>query len=118
MDFRGFVNGQRLGELYAGADLFVLPSSSETWGLVVNEAMHAGLPVFVSDHVGSQPLIEPSVNGAVFPCGRAEALADCLGPYVGDPALRGRAADAARLRIESQTIDNWIDRVFEGVGVS
>jgi glycosyltransferase involved in cell wall biosynthesis len=118
VDFRGFVNGQPLGELYAGADLFVLPSSSETWGLVVNEAMHAGLPVFVSDHVGSQPLIEPSVNGEVFPCGQAEALEASLVPYVSDSALRGRAAEAARRRIESQTIDNWIDRVLEGVGVS
>lgn len=117
VDFRGFVSGQPLGELYAGADLFVLPSSSEPWGLVVNEAMHAGLPVFVSDHVGSRPLIEPGLNGEIFPCGRPDALADCLAPYVNDTERRRKAADAARQRIAAQSIDNWIDRVFEGIGI-
>lgn len=116
--FPGFVQGAALAGLYAAADVFVLPSSTEPWGLVVNEAMHAGLPVVVSDHVGAQPLVEPGVNGDVFPCRDSEALARRLAPFLRDPVLRAHAGEAARSTIESQTIDGWIDRVFEGVGVA
>lgn len=117
VEFAGFVSGNALAGLYAAADLFVLPSSSEPWGLVVNEAMHAGLPVIVSDHVGSQPLVEPGINGDVFPCGDASALAERLAPFVRDTEQRARAGTAAREAIESQTIEAWIDRVIEGVGI-
>lgn len=50
--FAGFVNQSEIAKAYAVADVLVLPSRSETWGLVVNEAMSSGLPVVVSDQVG------------------------------------------------------------------
>lgn len=117
VDFRGFLSGAPLAALYAAADVFVLPSSSEPWGLVVNEAMHAGLPVVVSDRVGSQRLVEQGVNGDTFVCGDAAALAARLAPYLRDPVRRRRAGAAARRAVAQQTIDRWIDRVLEGVGV-
>src|SRR5205814_1609538 len=48
----GFKNQSELAPYFKAADVFVLPSLYETWGLVVNEAMHFGLPVIVSDAVG------------------------------------------------------------------
>lgn len=76
----GFVNQRELPDWYAAADALVLPSDSrETWGLVVNEAMAAGLPVVVSDAAGcSVDLVRPGENGFTYPCGDVTALGDCL----------------------------------------
>jgi glycosyltransferase involved in cell wall biosynthesis len=77
--FAGFVNQSQLGSYYAAADCLVLPSHSETWGLVVNEALHFGLPAIVSDRVGCHPdLIIPGKTGFVFPHGNVDALKSCL----------------------------------------
>ena len=78
-DFLGFVNQSELPAVYASADLLVLPSDQETWGLVVNEAMACGLPAIVSEAVGCAPdLIEPGKTGAIFPVGDVEALAAAI----------------------------------------
>lgn len=75
--FPGFVNQSELGRYYSAADLFVLPSNHETWGLVVNEAMQFGLPVIVSDRVGCQyDLVKVESTGFVFPHGNDEILAE------------------------------------------
>lgn len=77
--FTGFKNQSELPELYAAADAIVLPSFSETWGLVVNEAMACGVPVVVSDACGCAPdLVEVGVTGFTYPCGDVAALAECL----------------------------------------
>lgn len=83
--FTGFLNQSELGSAYASSDCLVLPSSSgETWGLVVNEALHYGLRVIVSDRVGSaRDLIRSNNEGWVFPSGEAQALADSMGEALG-----------------------------------
>jgi glycosyltransferase involved in cell wall biosynthesis len=65
--FLGFRNQTELSRYYHAADLLVLPSAhSETWGLVVNEALHHGVPCVVSKAVGCAPdLVEPGVTGEV-----------------------------------------------------
>ena len=68
-----------MGRAYAAADCLVLPSDSETWGLVTNEAMAAGVPCVVSDRVGCAPdLILPGETGELFPAGNCEALGRAL----------------------------------------
>jgi glycosyltransferase involved in cell wall biosynthesis len=75
----GFVNQSGLGRIYGAADVCVLPSSSETWGLVVNEAMAAGTPCVVSEAVGCVPdLIRPGITGEVFEVGDVAACAAAL----------------------------------------
>ncbi|WP_396094851.1 glycosyltransferase family 4 protein [Cyanobium sp. To12R1] len=78
--FAGFQPQQALSSFYHASDVFVLPSrASETWGLVVNEALHHGLPCLVTDNVGSAPdLVIPGETGEVVEAGRADALADGL----------------------------------------
>jgi glycosyltransferase involved in cell wall biosynthesis len=77
--FAPFQNQSFMPRTYAIADLVVLPSYSETWGLAINEAMCMARPAIVSNHVGcAQDLIKPGVNGLIFPAGDTNALADCL----------------------------------------
>jgi 1,2-diacylglycerol 3-alpha-glucosyltransferase len=65
--FPGFKNSRELLPFYAFAGCFVLPSTREPWGLVVNEAMASALPVLVSDRCGcSADLVIPGLNGFVF----------------------------------------------------
>jgi glycosyltransferase involved in cell wall biosynthesis len=76
--FEGFKNQSELPLYYASADAVVLPSS-ETWGLVVNEAMACGRPAIVSDAAGCLPdMIEEDRTGYSFPFGDVEALMECL----------------------------------------
>jgi glycosyltransferase involved in cell wall biosynthesis len=73
--FAGFSNQQDMPACYAAADCLVLPSATESWGLVVNEAMASGLPAIVSDRVGAGPdLIEDGVTGHIYPMGDLDAL--------------------------------------------
>jgi glycosyltransferase involved in cell wall biosynthesis len=73
----GFVNQADLPPYYHAADILVLPSSHEPWGLVVNEAMATGTLPVVSDRVGAAPDLVDGI-GEVYPCGDVTALAQAL----------------------------------------
>jgi len=78
--FAPFQNQTQMPKVYATLDLLVLPSSSETWGLCVNEAMNLGVPAVVSDCVGCGPdLVVPDVTGWTFRCGDIAHLRHILG---------------------------------------
>ena len=64
--FHGAVDNITLPSLYRDADVFVLASRSETWGIVVEEALNNGLPVIVSDKVGCAQEIVDESNGLIF----------------------------------------------------
>jgi glycosyltransferase involved in cell wall biosynthesis len=83
--FLGFQQQEQLGEVYADADMLVLPSLyTETWGLVVNEAMQFGVPCIVSDRVGCGPdLIRATETGFVFPRGDRSALRSAIQAVAG-----------------------------------
>ena len=89
--FAGFRNQTELGRFYKAADLLVLPSFSETWGLVVNEALFYGLPCVVTDRVGSAPdLVRPGFNGEICQARSADSLAAALQRsyrLIGDPGV-------------------------------
>ena len=84
--FAGFRNQRELPAFYDAADVFVLPSRREPWGLVVNEAMNAGRAIVVSDQVGSGPdLVKPGENGFVVPVDDVERLAAALADALASP---------------------------------
>ena len=67
IEFLGFQSYEQLPDLYHQSGVFVLPSKIEPWGLVVNEAMAAGLPILVSNRVGSaKRLLKEGQNGYSF----------------------------------------------------
>lgn len=87
--FMGFQNQSAMPSVYAAGDVLVLPSISETWGLVVNEALAAGTPVIVSDQVGCHfDLVEDGKSGFVVRAGDAPAFAVALERLLSDDALR------------------------------
>jgi glycosyltransferase involved in cell wall biosynthesis len=97
--FLGFRNQTELPEAYVMADVMVLPSdSSETWGLVVNEALACATPVVVSDAVGCVPdLVIKGQTGAAYHVGDVQELANAIRRVLFEPpdleALR-RISDA------------------------
>jgi glycosyltransferase involved in cell wall biosynthesis len=98
----GFVNQTHLPRIYTAADLMVLPSSYDAFGVVVNEAMLCGCPVAASDHVGAaRDLIAHGRSGFVFPCGNVEALAEILQHASPHPARLSEMGRVARARMES-----------------
>ena len=77
--FAGFVNQSMLPRIFAASDIFVLPAENEPWGLIVNEAMCAGLPVVIADEVGCVPdLVRDGENGVLVKAGDAESLTSAL----------------------------------------
>jgi glycosyltransferase involved in cell wall biosynthesis len=86
--FAGFQNQSELPAYYATADVFVLVSENEPWGLVLNEAMSAGTAVIAGDSVGAAvDLVEDGINGYVVRTGDVEMLADRLRRVTSDPML-------------------------------
>lgn len=98
----GFVNQSQLGRYLAAADVFVLPSEFETWGLVVNEAMHFGLPVIVSDGVGCRhDLVAQGKTGLIFRSGDVHGLSEAIRAFLRMPSLARSMGQSARTRIRN-----------------
>ncbi|MEA5593444.1 glycosyltransferase family 4 protein [Rivularia sp. UHCC 0363] len=87
--FAGFQPQTALPQYYGIADIFVFPTRSDTWGLVLNEAMAAGLPIVCSDAAGAAPdLVVNGENGYLIPVGDVEKLSEKLQILVEDENLR------------------------------
>jgi glycosyltransferase involved in cell wall biosynthesis len=82
--------------LIAAYDFLVLPSRYDGWGVVVNEAILAGVPVVCSDRVGAGAFVRQWQCGLVTASGSVDALADAVRRMATEPALRSGMADACR----------------------
>lgn len=87
----GSVLPEALNHLYDWADVFVACGLCEPWGIRVNDAIHAGLPVFVSSGMGVELLVEQYGCGGVFHKSSPEELANLLERYATDAAFRTNA---------------------------
>jgi glycosyltransferase involved in cell wall biosynthesis len=112
----GQVARAELPALYAAADGAALPSVRsatflEPWGLVVNEAMHMGTPVIVSDEVGAAAggLVRDGRNGLVVPAGDAQALASRIRSLAASEVLRGELAAQARTDVGAYSEAAWVE---------
>jgi glycosyltransferase involved in cell wall biosynthesis len=92
--FAGFVQPADLPEMYALCDVLVFPTHGDPNGLVVEEALAAGLPVVVSDAAGDIRARVPESVGRVFPVGDADALAGAM-EALAEPSLRDPMAALA-----------------------
>ncbi|HET6761304.1 MAG TPA: glycosyltransferase [Gemmatimonadaceae bacterium] len=115
--FAGFLDQNEISRAYVAADIFALVSShNETWGLVVNEAMNFGLPIVVSDRVGSaSDLVQGGHNGCVVPYNDIDALVAALERLVVSPDLRAQFARASLDTIAPRTYEVTADGVVAAV---
>ncbi len=114
--FLGFVNQTQLPALYTGADLLVLPSSYEAFGVVVNEAYLCACPVVASDQVGAtRDLIAPVNPALIYPCGDVGALANILRDLLADRQRLRDLGNAARQRMATWSPQETITGTVEAI---
>ena len=112
----GFQNQTQLPCYYAVGDVLVLPSESEPWGLVVNEAMLFSMPVIVSDQVGAgADLVQDGVTGYVYPVKDVARLRTLLERQILTTDLRHRVGQAARTRVEHWNYDTCVNEIVRAV---
>ena len=89
--FEGFRTQEELPRYYGIADVFVFPTHSDPWGLVLNEAMCSGLPVICSTAAGAaEDLMRPGQNGFVYEPGDVDALKRHMLTLLSDAEMRRR----------------------------
>jgi glycosyltransferase involved in cell wall biosynthesis len=97
VSFVGDLDARALETCYSRADVFVLATRQETYGMAVAEAVAHGVPI-VATTTGAIPELVGDDAGLLVPVGDADALADALARMLSDADLRARLADGARLR--------------------
>ena len=106
--FPGFHAKEEWKELYQAADVFVLPTREDIWGLVVNEAMANGLPVVSTDRcVAALELVENGKNGFLVPAEDPEAIAGAVKSVLRDDAGREMGARSLKV-IRPYTIEEMV----------
>jgi len=117
IEYLGFQAPERLPEFFAGNDVFVLPSRHDGWGVVVNQALAAGIPVICSDNVGAaMDLVKPRVNGLLVKAGDVDSLSAAMREVAEDPSVLAEWSRNARKASEDLTpeagAESWV-RVFD-----
>jgi glycosyltransferase involved in cell wall biosynthesis len=110
--------GRELGELYGLADALVVPSRSDPWGLVVNEALAAGLPVAVSRGCGASCLVRDGVNGWRFEPGKTDELSAILGTIADlSPDARAQMSVHAQESIKEWGLDRFSSSALKALDI-
>jgi glycosyltransferase involved in cell wall biosynthesis len=114
--FLGFVNQTQLPALYTAADVMVLPSEYDAFGVVVNEAILCGCPVIASNSVGAgRDLIAPIDPSFIFPCGDVDTLSALLRRILSDRSYLAKFQIAAGERIKTWSPQEYIAATVEAV---
>lgn len=104
--FTGALSGDTLARAYASADIFVFPSTTDTFGNVILEAQASGLPCIVSDVGGPKELVRDGCNGFITKAHDADAFVTAITRLVRDKEMRGQMGQNAR---ESVLERSWPD---------
>ncbi len=112
----GRVEYSRLGAYFRKADVFVLPTLEDTWGVVVQEAMIMNKPVLCSKKAGAYELITDSENGYVFDPEQPEKLAEIMRQFINNPHLSrvmGEKSQQAIANFTPTVAGNFLAQVAE-----
>jgi glycosyltransferase involved in cell wall biosynthesis len=105
--FAGHIPQNELPEHFAVADVFVFPSRHDGWGVVINEACAAALPVVTTHQTGAAyDLVEDGRSGFVLEHDDINGLADRLLRLIDDPALREKLGQRSRELVEPYSAEN------------
>ena len=114
--FAGFKNQTELPEYFAVADVFVLPSTDEPWGLIINEVMNFGLPIITTDQVGAGPdLVKHGENGFIYPVGDVEKLSNCLLKLLNDSGLRNTMGNRSLTMINKWSYTEDVEGILSAL---
>lgn len=117
--FAGFVSREMLARHFASADVFCSPAlGGESFGIVLLEAMAAGVPIVASDIPGYRTVVRDRETGLLVPRGSPEAIARGVVSLARDAELRRRLAGAARRAVERyswETVTGEIVQVYEEI---
>lgn len=104
--FIDFMSAEELKYYYLAADLFVLPTREDVWGLVINEAMSYALPIVTTDHcVAGVELIEDGVNGYIVPIDNPERLGSAIEKVLSNEDLKNYMASENLNKIRDYTYE-------------
>ena len=114
----GFQDPDNLPELFGKANVFVLPSRHDGWGVVVNEALGSGLPLICSDAVGAaHDLVVPEQNGLRVPAGQVGPLREAMARMIDRPDLRKQWGESSQAMAEDWSpeagADRWVRLIRE-----
>jgi len=116
--FLGFRKGQELAQIYASCDIFVSPSSTETFGNVVLEAMASGLAVVGANAGGVGEIIRPLRSGLLFSARSSHSLVQMVEKLIVDATFRGQLQQHGReyaLSRDWQQILDALAALYKGV---
>jgi glycosyltransferase involved in cell wall biosynthesis len=115
--FTGYLTGTELATAYASADVFVFPSTTDTFGNVILEAQACGLPVIVSDSGGPKELVEDGMNGLITRSRDVDDFTRAIRSLIADVALRERMGNAARKSVIDRSWPNAFRKFWSATDV-
>ena len=116
--FTGYLDGEDLAAVYACSDLFVFPSTTDTFGNVVLEAQASGIPVIVTDAGGPQENMLKGHTGLVVGADDEEGFTEAILSLIDDPVTRRRMSQEARKYIESRSFEQAFNatwNIYQGI---
>ena len=112
----GFMQREYLADLYATAEALVLPTYTDTWGLVINEAMSCSLPIITSTVAGAaEDLVQDGWNGLLIPPKDIKALSSALCLLAQRPELREQMRLRSAQRIAAYSPGNWASGLVQAL---
>ena len=111
--FTGYLSGSLLQQIYASADIFVFPSTTDTFGNVVLEAQASGLPVIVSDRGGPCENIKENHTGFVVKGDDEKGFTNAMATLASDTALRQKMGVSAREYMETRSFEKAFIRYWD-----
>jgi glycosyltransferase involved in cell wall biosynthesis len=111
--FTGYLKGNALASIYASSDLFVFPSTTDTFGNVVLEAQASGLPVIVTDKGGPCENMILNQTGIICHADDTESLLAAVRTLITHPLQRKQMGIAARKYVESRSFENAFLSLWE-----
>ncbi len=111
--FTGYLSGSELSNAYASAHQFIFPSTTETFGNVVLEAMASGLPSIVADSGGVKSIVQHERTGFLCEPGNNEQFIKRVEQLVREPKLRANMSKRARDIALKQSWEDIFDKLFD-----
>ncbi len=114
-EYTGWIEHDKLSEIYASADLLILPSRFDTFSCVVLEALSCGLPVIAYNTKGPKDIIQDSING--FLVETPDEMSEQIIEYFSDKNLQNSFKEAAIKRADDYTVDKILNQLLQDIEI-